>query len=110
VLTLILATQGTSRDTHYLFHNFNSVQLWPLYFILKTLLAHDVMNLVCILIQAAGEAQTSSKKSSSSSSELNLNLDLEDPDDDTDADLMTEEQRDIDSNPRPESRLKRKGF
>ncbi|GJN28747.1 hypothetical protein PR202_gb16909 [Eleusine coracana subsp. coracana] len=60
-------------------------------------------------VPAAGEAHNTSKKSSSSS-ELNLNLELEDPDDDTDADLSTEEQREVDNNPRPETRLKRKAF
>ncbi|RCV11117.1 hypothetical protein SEVIR_2G166000v4 [Setaria viridis] len=60
-------------------------------------------------VPAAGEAQNTSKKGTSS--ELNLNLDLEDPDDDTDADMSTDEPRDVeDSNPRPESRLKRKAF
>ncbi|RLN33382.1 uncharacterized protein C2845_PM03G30380 [Panicum miliaceum] len=60
-------------------------------------------------VPAAGEAENTSKKGTSS--ELNLNLELEDPDDDTDADMSTDEPRDvIDSNPRPESRLKRKAF
>ncbi|KAF8712059.1 hypothetical protein HU200_028893 [Digitaria exilis] len=55
------------------------------------------------------EAQNTSKRGTSS--ELNLNLELEDPDDDTDADMSTDEPRDVeDSNPRPESRLKRKAF
>ncbi|CAL5090792.1 unnamed protein product [Urochloa decumbens] len=58
---------------------------------------------------ATGEAQNTSKKGSSS--ELNLNLELEDPDDDTDADMGMDEPRDVeDSNPRPESRFKRKAF
>ncbi|CAL5080655.1 unnamed protein product [Urochloa decumbens] len=60
-------------------------------------------------VPAAGEAQNTSKKGSSS--ELNLNLELEDPDDDIDADMGMDEPRDIeDSNPRPESRFKRKAF
>ncbi|XP_062194215.1 uncharacterized protein LOC133897487 [Phragmites australis] len=59
-------------------------------------------------VPAAGEAQNASKKGSSS--ELNLNLELEGPDDDSDADLSTDEQRDIDNNQHPESRLKRKAF
>ncbi|CAN6181814.1 unnamed protein product [Urochloa humidicola] len=60
-------------------------------------------------IPAAGEAQNTSKIGTSS--ELNLNLELEDPDDDTDADMGMDEPRDIeDSNPRSESRLKRKAF
>nr|CAB3456714.1 unnamed protein product [Digitaria exilis] len=60
-------------------------------------------------VPAAGEAQNTSKRGTSS--ELNLNLELEDPDDDTDADMSTDEPRDVeDSNPRPESRLKRKAF
>ncbi|OEL15801.1 hypothetical protein BAE44_0023177 [Dichanthelium oligosanthes] len=59
--------------------------------------------------QVEGEAQNTSKKGTSS--ELNLNLELEDPDDDTDADMSTDEPRDVeDSNPHPESRLKRKAF
>lgn len=61
------------------------------------------------IFQAAGEAQNTSKKGTSS--ELNLNLELEDPDEDTDADMSTDEPRELDdSNPRPESRLKRKAF
>uniref|UniRef100_A0A0A8YQB2 Uncharacterized protein n=1 Tax=Arundo donax TaxID=35708 RepID=A0A0A8YQB2_ARUDO len=60
-------------------------------------------------VPAAGVAQNNCKKGSSS--ELNLNLELEDPDDDTDdADMSTDKQRNIDNNPRPESRLKRKAF
>jgi hypothetical protein len=64
---------------------------------------------VPIVFQAAGEAQSTSKKGTSS--ELNLNLELEEPDDDTDADMSTDEPRDIEgNNARPESRLKRKAF
>jgi hypothetical protein len=61
------------------------------------------------IFQAAGEAQSTTKKGTSS--ELNLNLELEDPDDDTDADMSTDEPRDVEDNSaRLESRLKRKAF
>jgi hypothetical protein len=63
---------------------------------------------LCILFQASGVAQNSTKKSGST--ELNLNLGLEDPDDDSDADLSTDEQRDSGSNQRSDNRLKRKAF
>jgi hypothetical protein len=63
---------------------------------------------LCILFQASGVAQNSTKKSGST--ELNLNLGLEDPDDDSDADLSAEEQRDSGSNQRSDNRLKRKAF
>nr|CAB3453029.1 unnamed protein product [Digitaria exilis] len=69
----------------------------------------DLSSMLDCRARAAGEAQNTSKRGTSS--ELNLNLELEDPDDETDADMSTDEPRDVeDSNPRPESRLKRKAF